>query len=54
MGEAAGQGRGREEGREEGMNMANKGDARRLKELQVEVEVIAQATGQTVEEIKEL
>lgn len=45
---------GREEGREEGINMARNENARRLKELGVDVKIIAQATGLTVEDIKEL
>lgn len=45
---------GREEGREEGVNMARKEDARRFKELGVDVAIIAQATGLSVEEIAKL
>ena len=36
------------------MNMAKKEDAKRFKELGVDVEIIAQATGLSVEEIEEL
>ena len=50
MGEAAGLARGREEGREE----ANTEAARKFKLLGVDVEIIAQATGLKVEDIKEL
>ena len=45
---------GREEGREKGRLEANKETARNLKLLGVDVEIIAQATGLAVEEIKEL
>lgn len=54
QGREQGRAEGREEGREEGMNMAKKEDAKRLKELGVDVEIIAQATGLSVEEIEEL
>ena len=50
MGEAAGLARGREEGREE----ANTEAARKFKLLGVDVEIIAQATGLAVEDIREL
>ena len=46
--------RGRAMGREEGVNMARKEDARRFKELGVDVAIIAQATGLSVEEIAKL
>ena len=46
--------RGRAMGREEGVNMARKEDARRFKELGVDLAIIAQATGLTVEEIEKL
>ena len=45
---------GRQEGREEGKNMAKMEDAKKLKELGVDVAIIAQATGLTVEEIEKL
>ena len=45
---------GRQEGREEGRLEANTEAARNLKLLGVDVEIIAQATGLTVEEIEKL
>ena len=45
---------GRAIGCEEGVNMARKEDARRFKELGVDVAIIAQATGLSVEEIAKL
>ena len=45
---------GREQGREEGRNEANRENALRLKELGVDMGIIAQATGLAVEEIEEL
>ena len=45
---------GREEGREKGRLEANTETARNLKLLGVDVEIIAQATGLAVEDIREL
>ena len=53
-GRTIGREEGRTEGREEGVNMARKEDARRFKELGVDVAIIAQATGLSVEEIAKL
>ena len=46
--------RGLEQGREEGRQEANTEAARKFKLLGVDVEIIAQATGLAIEEIKEL
>jgi len=45
---------GREEGREEGAKGARLEDARRLKELGVDLEIISKATGLSIETIREL
>ena len=45
---------GREEGREQGRQEANTDAARKFKLLGVDVDIIAQATGLAIEEIKEL
>lgn len=45
---------GREEGREEGVELANRNNARRLKELGVSYEIIAASTGLSLEDIEKL
>ena len=54
MGEAAGLAQGREEGRVEGFEKAKLEDALRLKQLGIAVDIIAQATGLSVEVIDKL